>query len=288
MQTGSLSLCNLALLAILGICGKLSYNLPNECLEASKLLMPKRRAKSRNSGVELPILPQQPQLSEVLGATSASSVIKRESTSINGQSAPAVRRSRQQNAPRPVNSASVLQKDEHGLREMARRHISYEIKMLRELAAGLQGKGVGPRTMRNALLESFLVHYRNLYDFFYPEFPSRRRLPHDVSASDYLPDRKRWRKKRPEMDPEKSAENRERVNCLLAHLTLRRLKYKNRSWPDRKMAGLIESLIEEFVKELPRARRAWFRSVIAKTPEVKEMQQSSQPAAMPLPKRRAA
>ena len=83
-------------------------------------------------------------------------------------------------------------------------------------------------------------------------------------------------------------DDRERVNCLLAHLTVRRLKYKNRSWPDKKMAGIIESLIEEFVKELPRHRRAWFRSVIAKTPQVTEMQPSSQPPVMPSSRRRAA
>lgn len=165
-----------------------------------------------------------------------------------------------------------FQKDENGLREMALRHISYEIKMLRELADALQGKGVGPRTLNNALLESFLIHYRNLYDFFYPEFPSRKRLPHDVAASDYLPNPKQWRKRRPDLDRNRVVENRERVNCLLAHLTLRRLKYKNRSWPDRKMANTIEALIEEFVKELPRGRRPWFRSVIARTRNVPQLQ----------------
>jgi hypothetical protein len=63
-------------------------------------------------------------------------------------------------------------------------------------------------------------------------------------------------------------ENRERVNSLLAHLTLRRLKYKNRSWQDRKMAAVIEELLQEFLRELPRERRAWFRAVIAKKPVV--------------------
>jgi hypothetical protein len=159
------------------------------------------------------------------------------------------------------------EKDEQALREMARRHLSYEVKMLRELADALQGNGVGPRTMRNALLESFLIHYRNLYDFFYPDFPSRRRLPGDICAGDYLHDSKRWRKRRPETDA-KLRENRERVNSLLAHLTLRRLKYKNRSWQDRKMAAVIEELLQEFLRELPRERRAWFRAVIAKKPVV--------------------
>lgn len=156
----------------------------------------------------------------------------------------------------------VFKKDEQSLREMARRHISYEIKMMRELAEGLQGRGVGPRTMRNALLESFLIHYRNLFDFFYPE--NKRRLPFDIAASDYLPDRKRWRHSRPDVDMKQVAENRERVNCLLAHLSLRRLKYRNRSWPDKKMTRNVEALLDEFFSELPKKRKPWFRSVLAK------------------------
>jgi hypothetical protein len=156
-------------------------------------------------------------------------------------------------------------KDDETLKEMARRHLSYEVKMLRELADALRGNGVGPRTMRNALLESFLIHYRNLYDFFYPDFPGRKRLPHDICALDYLQNQKRWRKKRPDADP-KLLENRERVNVLLAHLTLRRLRYNTRSWHDKKMAGLIEELLQEFLRELPGERRAWFRTVMAKKP----------------------
>ena len=101
-----------------------------------------------------------------------------------------------------------FQKNDAELKEMALRHISYEIKMLRELADALQGKGVGPRTMKNALLESFLIHYRNLYDFFYPDLPAKRRLLYDISAGDYLPSRDRWRKDRPEWDTEKLLDTR--------------------------------------------------------------------------------
>lgn len=165
--------------------------------------------------------------------------------------------------PKPPLRKRRFDKDDETLREMARRHLSYEVKMLRELADGLRGHGVGPRTMRNALLESFLIHYRNLHDFFYPDFPGRKRLPHDICAVDYLQNQKRWRKKRPDADP-KLLENRERVNVLLAHLTLRRLKYNTRSWHDKKMASLIEELLQEFLRELPGERRAWFRAVMAK------------------------
>jgi hypothetical protein len=180
-------------------------------------------------------------------------------------------------AAKPVIDKPRFEKDENALREMARRHISYEIKMLRELSAALQGKGAGPRTMNNALLESFLIHYRNLFDFFYPE--NKRRLAFDVAATDYVPGRHRWRNSRPKADIKSTVENRERVNCLLAHLTLRRLKYKNRSWPDKKMASAIEEMIEAFVQALPQARRSWFDSVTAKREFPVEAQQSKRKVA---------
>src|SRR5947209_20630380 len=107
--------------------------------------MPKRRgASSRNLDVGPPVLLRQ-SLSETPERISSRGSMHREPASINRQAAPASRSLRQQNAIRSVTSAQSFQKDEHALREMTRRHISYEVNMLRELAAALQGKGVGPR-----------------------------------------------------------------------------------------------------------------------------------------------
>jgi hypothetical protein len=142
---------------------------------------------------------------------------------------------------------------------MARRHLAYEIKMLREMAAALRGEGIGPRSFRNALLETFLIHYRNLLDFFYAD--QRRTLAHDVRAADYVADAKRWRARRPPMDKEAMG-NRERVNAQLAHLTYRRLKYKERNWSDRRMAQQIEQLIATFGQQLPPRRRRWFQRAL--------------------------
>ena len=142
---------------------------------------------------------------------------------------------------------------------MARRHLSYEIKMLRETAAALQGKGIGPRGFRNAMLETFLIHYRNLLDFFYAD--QRRTVAHDVSAADYVIDPRGWKERRPRMDREATA-GRERVNAQLAHLTYRRLKYRQRNWSDRRMLRQIEELIEQFAGQLPARRRRWFQRVI--------------------------
>lgn len=147
------------------------------------------------------------------------------------------------------------ERTEHELAEMARRHLGYEIKMLRETAGALRGKGIGPRSFRNAMLETFLVHYRNLLDFFYADH--RHALSHDVRAADYVSDEKRWRKRRPPMDKE-AGTNRERVNALLAHLTYRRLRYADRNWSDRRMLRQIEGLLGIFAEQLPPRRRRWF------------------------------
>src|SRR4051812_23493088 len=161
--------------------------------------------------------------------------------------------------PSPAAATRRRRYEEHGdaeLAEMARRHLAYEIKMLRETAAALQGKGIGPRGFRNAMLETFLIHYRNLLDFFYAD--KRRALAHDVSAAHYVIDPKRWKERRPRMDKEATS-SRERVNAQLAHLTYRRLKYHQRNWSDRRMLRQIEELIENFAQQLPARRRRWFQ-----------------------------
>lgn len=153
-------------------------------------------------------------------------------------------------------------RSEAELLEMARRHLGYEIKMLRETAAALQGKGIGPRSFRNALLETFLIHYRNLLDFFYAD--KKHWLRHDVKAADYVADAREWRARRPRMDKEASS-NRERVNAQLAHLTYRRLRYDQRNWSDRRMLRQIEELLDGFVCQLPPHRRRWFQRAMERS-----------------------
>jgi len=156
-----------------------------------------------------------------------------------------------------------FQRDELQLSEMARRHLAYEIKMVRETAQALQGKGIGPRSFRNAMLETFLIHYRNLLDFFYADH--RRSLSHDVRAQEFVADPRRWKARRPKLDQEASS-NRERVNAQLAHLTYRRLKYEERQWSDRRMLRQLEELIQVFVEQLPPHRRRWFLRTMNRAP----------------------
>lgn len=159
----------------------------------------------------------------------------------------------------PPHAARRAAHDEAALQEMARRHLAYELKMLRETGSALRGNGIGPRSYQNAMLETFLIHYRNLLDFFYAD--KRRSLSHDVRAADYVADDRVWRRRRPRLDKE-SSENRERVNAQLAHLTYRRLKYPRRNWHDRRMLRQIEALLASFVAELPPRRRRWFQQAL--------------------------
>jgi hypothetical protein len=168
---------------------------------------------------------------------------------------------RKQPLPAPVSVRRRFQAErgELELAEMARRHLAYEIKMVRETANALRGNGIGPRSFRNAMLETFLIHYRNLLDFFYAD--KKRSLAHDVRAADYVIDAKRWRDRRPHMDKEATS-NRERVNALLAHLTYRRLRYEERNWSDRRMLRQIEELLAAFAEQLPPRRRRWFQRAL--------------------------
>jgi len=144
---------------------------------------------------------------------------------------------------------------------MAKRHIAFEVKMLREMASALRGGPVSPKALRNALVETFLVHYRNLYDFLFPDYPRRTRLRDDVDAGDYVPDPKQWRNHRPEW-LRHYAEHRARMNTQLAHLSYKRLRYDTRSWPDQKMAHRIEAAWLDFIAQLPSERKRWFKSVV--------------------------
>lgn len=155
--------------------------------------------------------------------------------------------------PRPVRS-------EQDLKQMAKRHLTHEIRMLREMTRALQGGTPSPKALRNALVETFLIHYRNLHDFFYPDFPRRKKLKDDVYASDFVGDPQQWRKHRPAWLP-KHAEQRKRMNTQLAHLSYKRLRYETRSWPDAKMYARMEQAVQDFLEALPKERRRWLKTI---------------------------
>lgn len=64
------------------------------------------------------------------------------------------------------------------------------------------------------------------------------------------------------MPSRRARSNRERVNALLAHLTYRRLRYRERNWSDRRMLRQLEELLAAFAEQLPPRRRRWFQHAL--------------------------
>jgi hypothetical protein len=102
------------------------------------------------------------------------------------------------------------------LLDYSREHLFYEIWMFRTTAAILAKGGLHP-VLKNAVIESFVIHLRNLIDFLYSDNPQ----PDDVVAADFFDDPKKWSSSRPTMSST-LARARKRANKEIGHLTTRR------------------------------------------------------------------
>lgn len=140
-------------------------------------------------------------------------------------------------------------------------HFSYEVAMLRFANSkldkliperdrfkreGNETKQIECNTEINMSLETFVIHWRALIEFFYTK---TKKWPDDMRAYDFT-DKNKWEKARGNMSP--CIEN---LNCRagkeVAHLTSSR-KYKanpEKNWPYKDMEKHLEGVIELFVKE---------------------------------------
>lgn len=102
--------------------------------------------------------------------------------------------------------------------------------------------------LRNALLESFVIHARNLIAFIWSESSNSD----DVLAEDFFPDPQNWRSARPEMSTLLS-ESKRRVNKLAAHLTYTRLSISGaqKVWRFIDIARELQTVFELFVQSAP-------------------------------------
>jgi len=142
------------------------------------------------------------------------------------------------------------------LRKMAREHVRYELQMMRLTAAGLKALRPDQVGERNVLIESFLLHTRNLRDFLHQK---QGRDDTDALAVDFFDDPSSWLDKRPE-PAEAIRNNRERMNRALAHLSYSRLEYESsKTWAVSEMRQGIEDAFSAFLKALPEERAAWFQ-----------------------------
>jgi hypothetical protein len=115
----------------------------------------------------------------------------------------------------------------------------------------------GADALRNMAIECFLLHFRNLRNFFYPSrdawtnsFYFDDQIAHDFwSGWDAVEDD--W--------SECSPDERNRLNKLLSHLSYSR-RGLDHKWPIQEMSRAIRNALAQFLAALPDDRRTWFES----------------------------
>ena len=125
----------------------------------------------------------------------------------------------------------------------ASEHLFYEIQMFRATALGL-ASGLFPQgPLHDAVLESFLIHVRNLLHFMYPERPK----PSDVLATDYFQSPQEWLRLCGDLPP--SLTNvKPRINKHVAQITYNRvgLAPEDKAWNYIDLLKQIDERIHAF------------------------------------------
>ena len=138
-------------------------------------------------------------------------------------------------------------------------HVSYELRMMSKAAELTVAYHFDRKHDESRLLfESFLIHCRNLLDFFHP--PASHKA-NDMLATDFFPDERQWLSARPPL-PTDLRDVRTSVNKLVAHLTFDRPVYallKQHRWELTKVHNHLLQCARLIVKKLPPARRDWIR-----------------------------
>ena len=128
-------------------------------------------------------------------------------------------------------------------------HLQYEISMLQSMANGIASGVAGQGPIANALIESFVIHVRNMLDFLYAEDPR----PDDVIAEDFFDTREQWTKDRPALSQLLSGVK-WRAGKEVAHLTYARLDVTpiGKPWRFVEIANEIAAVISMFSDKVPR------------------------------------
>lgn len=98
------------------------------------------------------------------------------------------------------------------------RALWYEVAMIRDLHDRLRSGVHEPRFLRNAQIESFLIHARQVYDFFYEK---GRQDKGGFFAYQYFPTQEKWNELRDGVSKGLASKEdwRDRINEEVAHIT---------------------------------------------------------------------
>jgi hypothetical protein len=154
------------------------------------------------------------------------------------------------------------------LRDYADEHLLYEIWMTATLTARMRrhaarfhaglsasddplAQELLELTGRNADIESFALHVRNLMFFLY----AKKAKQGDVVAASYFEDRNDWSRNRPDRPKSLDRVN-TRVPVEIVHLSLGRLKVResDKRWPYEVMWRDLAAVIAVFLERVPEGR----------------------------------
>jgi hypothetical protein len=131
--------------------------------------------------------------------------------------------------------------------------IKYELNMLQYCFTRIQNEWAGADdSLRNLLLEDFLLHARVLRDFF---VSSPRQ--DDVSSTHFFNDSTPWSALSASFCPYLK-QHKTRLDKYLAHLTYSRLN-EDKNWDLNAIYSEIANAWQQFYSLLPPERQAWFR-----------------------------
>lgn len=135
----------------------------------------------------------------------------------------------------------------------------YELWMLNESAK--RWSNASDPIVHNIAIEAFLVHFRNLRDFFYPPLGAWTdpKGADDVVAFDYCESWDKTAKDWQEVVPSEK----DRINKQLAHISYTRPTLDPK-WPISQMCTAIRTSLSEFVDTLSVERQKWFSGVVPK------------------------
>ncbi len=139
-------------------------------------------------------------------------------------------------------------------------HVNYELQVIHDAVTVMTRAFIDGETATWRLaLDGFLIHARNLLDYFYS--PRSVQIS-DMLAEDWFSDRRHWNRACPNLTPE-LRKDRDAINKLVAHLTYNRRSYavekEQWKWHVTRLHNHLLDCAETMEKALPPNRRDWLK-----------------------------
>lgn len=153
------------------------------------------------------------------------------------------KKQRNLNQPSPLRTIQELR--------VAAHHLQYERAMLEFTGTRLTQKPPPVNLDYAVMMESFLIHARNINEFFYSQemYSEKKKkvLADDVIAEDFFDPQKSWAKPQANRLPDDLLQQ---INDQLSHLTYARKVGQYGDWHFADIQQRLISLIDSFIQEV--------------------------------------